>query len=171
MNRKTIFRTVFLSVTAVAVGLEVLAATDSSSDTEPWTHLVVDYVPAPLALAFFLYLGRWVYLHFVDAYGKKGIPMASIKTDAKNRAVRTILQGFVAAVLLGAGEAVRQALTEAASGSVQLDFGQTAKVAALGALFAGLMAGLSYLHRTVVDPSPIPSVPPPEPGGGVIESS
>lgn len=64
----------FLAVTAGAVGLEVWAAADGDDRTSPWTHLLVDFVPAPLTLAAAAVLAVWLPVHLVRAYRRRREP-------------------------------------------------------------------------------------------------
>lgn len=58
----------FLAVTALAVGGELWAAWDGNESTSPWTHLLVDFVPAPLTMVLTAVLAVWLPVHFVRAY-------------------------------------------------------------------------------------------------------
>lgn len=76
--------------------------------------------------------------------------------DAKNRTLRTLLQGGAAVVTVAIIGAVLDWL---ASGDL------TYRTLGVSAGTAGLTALYSFLHRTVLDPSPIPSaLPPGDPG-------
>lgn len=81
---------------------------------------------------------------------------ARLAADAKNRTLRTVIQGGAAVVTIALIGAVLDWL---ASGELTYrTLGVSAGTAALTALY-------SYLHRTVLDPSPIPSaLPPSDPG-------
>lgn len=69
MNRRAAIITgAFLTVTAGAVGMEVWFAVDSDPDTLPWTALIADYVPAPIAFIAIAILVAWLPGHFVEAY-------------------------------------------------------------------------------------------------------
>ena len=91
--------------------------------------------------------------------------MSWLKNDAKNRAWRTVLQGLVAVVVVPALDAGLQVLVKALTAGGTFDWGQVLASAGVAALTAGLMAYSAYLHRAVVDPSPIPSAQPPRPPG------
>ena len=88
-----------------------------------------------------------------------------LRADGKNRAWRTVLQGVVAVVLIPAADAALQVLVDALKHGGPFDWGRTAALAGTTALTAATMAGIAYLHRTVVDPSPVPSAEPPRPPG------
>lgn len=62
---------VFLAVTAGAVGLELWAAADGDDTTSPWTHLLVDFVPAPLTMAAAAVLAVWLPVHLLRAYQRR----------------------------------------------------------------------------------------------------
>ena len=71
MTRRTLARVAFLTVTAGAIAMELWYAFDGDKDTEPYTTLIVDYVPGPVTAAVILFLMWWVPTHFRDAY-KRG---------------------------------------------------------------------------------------------------
>lgn len=91
--------------------------------------------------------------------------MSWLKNDAKNRAWRTMLQGMVAVVLVPAADAAIQVLVKALTSGGEFSWSQVLASAGIAALTAGLMAYTAYLHRAVIDPSPIPSAQPPRPPG------
>lgn len=78
---------------------------------------------------------------------------AAVHADARNRSARSLLQGAAAVALFAAVEVLRAALD--AGGAV--DVGQIARDAAL----AAVIAVAAWLHRIVLDPSRVPSLPPP----------
>jgi hypothetical protein len=90
-----------------------------------------------------------------------------LKVDALNRAWRTVLQGIVAAALTAAGDVVLQAIQKSFFEHTPLNWSSVAKSAAAVAGTTALMAVLAYLHRSLVDPTPIPSAQPPAPPPGV----
>lgn len=67
----------FLAVTAIAIGLELVAALDSSTATVPWTYLVRDYVPWPVTAAAITVLVVWLPVHFYQAYRRR--PAAALE--------------------------------------------------------------------------------------------
>lgn len=72
MNKKSIFTGIFLTLTALAFGWEVVAGFDNSDSTVPWTSLIVDYVPPWITFpAIFIFI-IWLPFHFWMYYGKKG---------------------------------------------------------------------------------------------------
>ena len=89
-----------------------------------------------------------------------------LKRDALNRAWRTVLQFVVAVVVVPAADAVIQVAQRAVVDSMvgkPFDWGQVAVSARWGAVYAVTVAVLAYLHRTKLDPSPIPSAQPTAP--------
>ena len=63
----------FLSVTALAIGLELLAIFDKSEQTIPWTTLIRDNIPGWIALPVIGGFAVWLVNHFYKAYkNKKG---------------------------------------------------------------------------------------------------
>src|ERR1044071_10052041 len=63
MNRRILWNTAFLAVTATAVGMELYASFDSSADTVPWTYLLRDYIPEPVTIAAMTLLVTWLPVH------------------------------------------------------------------------------------------------------------
>lgn len=177
---------VFLALTASALGMEIYGAFDASDNTPPWTDLLSNYVPEPVTFGALAVLALWIFPHFWFAYRRvrasrrayAGTTAADgsvsvlpshrapswLELDALNRAVRTFLQTAVAAgataALDTAGQAVVRALGERVSGGV-VDWRQVGAAAGYGALVAFLAPVVAYLHRAVLDPSRIPSAPPP----------
>src|SRR5690348_3514684 len=84
-----------------------------------------------------------------------------LKIDALNRAWRTVLQGVVTAALGAAGDVVLQAVRSSWFEHRPMDWRQTGSIALGAAATAAVMAVLAYLHRTVIDPSSVPSAQPP----------
>lgn len=74
MSRRTGFTIGFLTVTVAAIVLELVAAFDGDPDTSPWTHLLVDHVPAPVTFAAIAVLTIWLPRHFWKAYRQRGKP-------------------------------------------------------------------------------------------------
>ena len=78
------------------------------------------------------------------------------RQDARNRTWRVTLQGAAAVALIAAATALLEWLQ---AGEFSL------RTLGISAGTAALMAVLAYLHRTVLDPSGLPSaVPPVDPG-------
>lgn len=71
MSGKHLFRWAFLAVTVVALGAELFASFDGNNDTEPWTALLVEYVPAPVTYSAIGILVLWLPLHFYRRYKRK----------------------------------------------------------------------------------------------------
>lgn len=69
--RRSLWRAVFLGTTALALGMECWAAWDGNSNTDPWTDLIVRYVPWELALAVLGALLLWVPAHFWVRYRRR----------------------------------------------------------------------------------------------------
>jgi hypothetical protein len=97
----------------------------------------------------------------------RGPIMQWLKRDALNRAWRTFLHTSIGgAALAGAGDAALQAVAHELSSSptgAAVDWRRVALVASSGAITGAIASALAYLHRTVLDPSRIPSALPPEP--------
>lgn len=93
-----------------------------------------------------------------------------LRTDGINRAWRTFMQGVGAVVLAAAGDAVLQVLQKAlvqGATTHRFDWAEVGVTSLYTGGTAAVMALLAYLHRTRVDPSPIPSAQPPAPPAGV----
>ncbi|MPZ27555.1 MAG: hypothetical protein GEV12_14395 [Micromonosporaceae bacterium] len=70
-DRATRWRTAFLALTALVIGMEIRAATDGDPTTDPYTDLTVRHVPWELAL----FVGGgglvWLFGHFGIRYWRK----------------------------------------------------------------------------------------------------
>lgn len=89
-----------------------------------------------------------------------------LRKDGRNRAWRTFLQALAATVLIPAGDAALQVLERdllATAAGKPFDWREVAASAGLAFATGAVMAGLAYLHRVKLDPSPIPSAVPPPP--------
>jgi uncharacterized integral membrane protein len=76
--------------------------------------------------------------------------------DAANRSWRTILQGALVVILLAIATAVLEVIGAGAF---------SWKTLGISALTAALTAAVAYFHRTLLDPSGLPSaIPPADPG-------
>jgi hypothetical protein len=80
MTRKTVLSIAFLSITGVAVGMEVWFAVDHDSATVPWTNLLATYVPAPITFAAIALLLSWLPGHMIEAYARRGKHMVTTTT-------------------------------------------------------------------------------------------
>lgn len=65
------WRVAFLALTAVVVTAELVASFDGRPDTDPWTDLIVAYVPAEIAFALIGALVLWLPIHFAVRYLRK----------------------------------------------------------------------------------------------------
>ncbi len=61
---RAVWTLLFLTVTGLAVGMELLAALDNSPQTVPWTDYLTAYVPPELLLALCGALLLWLPAHF-----------------------------------------------------------------------------------------------------------
>jgi len=66
-----VWRWLFLGVTAAAVGLELWASFDGDPDTEPWTDLIVAYVPGEVTALVIGGLAVWLAIHFWIRYARR----------------------------------------------------------------------------------------------------
>lgn len=89
-----------------------------------------------------------------------------LKRDALNRSWRTILQTIVLVVVAPAADAALQvgqrALVESMMGQ-PFNWHEVGRTALYAAGSGAAMAILAYIHRTKLDPSPLPSAEPPAP--------
>lgn len=87
-----------------------------------------------------------------------------LKLDALNRAWRTVIQGVVVTVIGAAGDAVLQVVQRAlvdGARTHRMDWTEVRTTAVYAAGTAAAMALAAYIHRAKLDPSAIPSAPPP----------
>lgn len=70
-DRATRWRTAFLGLTALVIGMEVAAAADGDDQTDPWTDLVVRHVPAEVTGLAIGGLSLWLVIHFGVRYLRK----------------------------------------------------------------------------------------------------
>lgn len=61
----------FLGVTGLAIIAEFYAVLDGNSETQPWTHYIVTYIPSWVALPFIGVFCFWLVNHFMKYYGIK----------------------------------------------------------------------------------------------------
>lgn len=69
--KRNAWRIGFLAVTALAVMLELVASFDSDPETDPWTDLLVRYVPMEVTFAAIGALLLWLPLHFWLRYRRR----------------------------------------------------------------------------------------------------
>lgn len=65
------WRWAFLGLTAVVLGMEVWAGFDGNDQTDPWTDLLVAYVPMEVTFAAIGALVLWLPTHFAIRYWRK----------------------------------------------------------------------------------------------------
>lgn len=65
------WRWAFLGLTAVVLGMEVWAGFDGNPDTDPWTDLVVAYIPGEVTALALGGLSVWLFAHFGIRYWRK----------------------------------------------------------------------------------------------------
>lgn len=71
MSRRTAWRAVFLGLTAVVLGMEVWASADGDPETDPWTDLIVQYIPGEVTAVLIGGLALWLPVHFGLRYGRR----------------------------------------------------------------------------------------------------
>lgn len=74
MSRRNWWRVAFLGLTALVIGMEFWAAWDGNEDTDPWTDLIVAYVPDEVFALVFTGLVGWLVVHFGRRYWRKARP-------------------------------------------------------------------------------------------------
>lgn len=70
-DRATRWRTAFLALTALVIGMEVKAAADGDAQTDPWTDLIVRHVPGEVTALAIAGLCGWIAVHFGVRYWRK----------------------------------------------------------------------------------------------------
>lgn len=71
MTRRLWWRTSFLGLTAVVVGMEVWASADGDEQTDPWTDLIVTYMPGEVTALAVAGLSGWLAVHFGIRYWRR----------------------------------------------------------------------------------------------------
>lgn len=62
---------VFLGMTAITVGWELMASFDHDPDTMPWTDLIVTYIPGEITTVVIGGLCLWLPVHFGVRYYRR----------------------------------------------------------------------------------------------------
>ncbi|HET9788329.1 MAG TPA: hypothetical protein VFP47_14425 [Pyrinomonadaceae bacterium] len=68
---KTGWRVAFLGITALAIAMELWASFDGNPYTEPWTDLIVAYIPGEIIALAIGGLATWLAVHFIKRYQQK----------------------------------------------------------------------------------------------------
>lgn len=71
MTKATFWRTLFLGVTGLAIGLELWASFDHDDSTDPWTDLIVRHIPGEITALLIAGLAGWLGVHFGLRYWRK----------------------------------------------------------------------------------------------------
>lgn len=71
MTQRGWWRVSFLGLTALVLGMEVFASVDGNPETEPWTDLLVSYVPGEFTFAAIGALVLWLPVHFGLRYWRR----------------------------------------------------------------------------------------------------
>ena len=71
MSRRTAWRVVFLGLTALVLGMEVWASADGDPETDPWTDLIVQYIPGEVTAVLIGGLMFWLPVHFGLRYWRR----------------------------------------------------------------------------------------------------
>jgi hypothetical protein len=79
MSRRKIWTGIFLTLTAGALAMELVAGLDDSPTTVPWTELITRYIPAPITYTAIAILAAWLPAHFAGQYLKGGSTAMNIK--------------------------------------------------------------------------------------------
>lgn len=109
MSRK-VWTVVFLTVTGVAVAMEVVAGVILPGPDRPaWTDLIVGSLPRATVLPAFGLLAAWLVPHFIDAYRRRDeVPPTVPATQTKHPWRATFRTGF--AMLVGAAPVIAEYL-------------------------------------------------------------
>jgi hypothetical protein len=125
VTRKTVLSITFLSVTGVAVGMEIWFAVDHDPSTLPWTWWIATYVPAPITYAAIAVLVSFLMPHFIEAYAKRRAKTMTTTIPATPEpgapAEPLLSVGAItafAAAALGVGAAFGLPLTDAQTGAL-----------------------------------------------------
>lgn len=65
------WRAAFLGVTALAILMELWASFDGNPDTDPWTDMIVAYIPGEVTALVLTGLFGWLVVHFGLRYWKR----------------------------------------------------------------------------------------------------
>jgi hypothetical protein len=65
------WRLAFLGVTALAIVMECWASWDGNPQTDPWTDIIVAYVPGEITALVIAGLAGWLAVHFGLRYWRK----------------------------------------------------------------------------------------------------
>lgn len=71
MSRRAAWRAVFLGLTVFVLGMEVWASADGDPETEPWTDLIIQYIPGEVAAVLIGGLMLWLPVHFGLRYWRR----------------------------------------------------------------------------------------------------
>ena len=71
MSRRTAWRAVFLGLTALVLGMEVWASADGDPETDPWTDMIVQYIPGEVTAVLIGGLALWLPVHFGLRYWRQ----------------------------------------------------------------------------------------------------
>lgn len=69
--RRQVWLPLFLGATVVTIALELWASFDGNDETDPWTDLLVAYVPAEVTALLIGGLTVWLFAHFGIRYWRK----------------------------------------------------------------------------------------------------
>lgn len=72
MQNKTKWTIGFLSVTGLAIIMELFAAFDNNWNTAPWTLLIIDNIPPIVGIPAVGLFSLWLFTHFIKYYKGKG---------------------------------------------------------------------------------------------------
>lgn len=71
MTSRNWWRVAFLGLTTLVLGMELWAGFDGNASTDPWTDMLVAYVPAEVVFAAIGALALWLPVHFGIRYVRK----------------------------------------------------------------------------------------------------
>jgi hypothetical protein len=68
LTKRQKFLIVFLGYTFMSIALELYAVLDGKSWTEPWTELIVKFIPRIIGVPLVLAFSMWLSVHFLSRY-------------------------------------------------------------------------------------------------------
>lgn len=74
----------FLTVTATAIAMELFAVLDGQSATQPWTDLLVGFLPAGVGIPVVLGFSAWLCVHFISRWLHHPVAVKYTETDMDN---------------------------------------------------------------------------------------
>lgn len=80
--KRIVWTVIFLTITLVAIVMEVVAGIFHPAGTIPWTEYLAQYVPWPIQLAAYVAFAAWLPFHFWRADQKRRVAYRAGQVDA-----------------------------------------------------------------------------------------